>query len=190
MAELKDYSGKFIPDLKYTDFSKEFMAQLLTEYARLYVMADGVWYSLVQERYGPKVPSDIDYDVWVNKLPVYETRGILKVLNLKTNTVADWMKVLQLIPGFSYNLFPHEIDIKNENHAVVTVRDCPALIRFEKREPEKIVHICQELELPSAIAYVKQFNPDIEVTMPIMPPRKSPKDICCRFEFKLKPKKK
>ncbi|MFC1944878.1 hypothetical protein ACFLX5_05305 [Chloroflexota bacterium] len=68
---------------------------------------------------------------------------------------------------------------------MITVRDCPSLIHFETKEPEKIVPICQGLELPSVQAYAKRINPDIVVTMPIMPPRKSSNDICCQFEFKL-----
>ncbi|MFC1944877.1 DUF6125 family protein [Chloroflexota bacterium] len=112
MAELKDYSGDFIPNIKYEDFSKEFMARLLTEYARLYLLADGLWYSLVQKEFGPEVPYNIDYDMWVDKLPLYETRGIRQVLNLKKNNVEDHMKLLQLIPAFAYSLFPKEIELK------------------------------------------------------------------------------
>ena len=45
MAELKDYSGNFVPSVRYEDFSKEFLARLLVECARCYIMADGLWYT-------------------------------------------------------------------------------------------------------------------------------------------------
>jgi hypothetical protein len=188
MAELKDYGGDFIPSVKYEDFSKEFLARLMVEYARCYIMADGLWYTAVKERLGPEVANAIDYDMWVNKFPPFEAARTLRILNLKGNDVADAIKFWQLAPSFPQGMFDYEIDLKNRNHAVLTIKHCPALLRFESKEPERIEPICQVMELASAKAYAKQINPDIIVTMPKMPPRKSPDEICCQFEFKLEPK--
>jgi hypothetical protein len=185
MAELKDYGGGFIPNVKYEDFSKEFLARLLVEYARCYIMADGLWYSAVKEKFGPEAAYAIDYDMWVNKFPPFETARILSVLNLKGNEVADVMKFYQLTAMVPHGMFDYDIDLRKRNHAVLTIRRCPALLRFESKEPEMIEPICQVMELASAKAYAKQINPDIVVTMPKMPPRKSPDEICCQFEFKL-----
>lgn len=189
MAELKDYSGDFVPNVRYEDFSKEFLAQLLVEYARCYIMADGLWYSAVRERFGTEAANAIDYDMWVNKFPPFETARVLSVLNLKRNDVADAMKFYQLAAMFPHGMFDYDIDLKNRDHALLTVKRCPALLRFERKEPEMIEPICQVMELASAKAYAKHINPSIVVTMPKMPPRKSPDEICCQFEFKLERKK-
>lgn len=189
MAELRDYSGDFIPNIRYQDFSKEFLAQLLVEYARCYIMADALWYTAVKEKFGREAALALDYDMWVNKFPPFETARIMSVLNLKNYDVADAMKFYQLAAMFPHGMFDYEIELKNRNHAILTVKHCPALLRFEKKEPEMIGPICQVMELASAQAYAKHINRDIVVTMPKMPPRKSPHEICCQFEFKLEPKK-
>ena len=190
MAELKDYGKDFVPNVRYEDFSKEFLARLLVEYARCYIMADALWYSAVQEKFGPEVAFAMDYDMWVNKLPQFEAARTLKVLNLKGNDVAEAMKFWQLAPSFPHGMFDYDLDLKNRNHALLTIKNCPALVRFETKEPERIESICRVLELASAKSYAKAINPDIVVTMPTMPPRKSPNDICCQFEFKLEAKRK
>jgi hypothetical protein len=188
VTELKDYSGEFIPNVRYEDFSKEFLARLLIEYGRCYIMADALWYTAVKERFGREVANALDYEMWVNRFPPFETARILSVLNLKNRDVADAMKFWQLAAMMPHGMFDYEIDLKSNNHAILTIKRCPALIRFETKEPEMIEPICQVMELASARAYANEINPNIVVTMPKMPPRKSPDEICCQFEFKLEPK--
>ncbi|MFC1944820.1 DUF6125 family protein [Chloroflexota bacterium] len=185
MADLKDYSGKFSPELKYDDFSKDFLSRLLVCYARCYIMADALWYTSVQEKFDSEVADEMDSDMWINRFPVSEVREMAKVLDLRGDTVADAMKFFQLAPMFPQGMFERDIEIINDKHAVITIRDCPTLRRFERKEPQRIVPICQVMEPASASAYARQLNPGIVVTMPIMPPRKDPHDICCQFEFKL-----
>ncbi|MFC1943947.1 DUF6125 family protein [Chloroflexota bacterium] len=185
MDGLKDYSGDFIPKIKYEDFSREFLARMLVEFGRCYIMADAQWYAAVKERYGEDVAYEMDYNMWVNILPPYEAARTLRALNLQGNDVADAIKFWQLAPSFPQDMFEYDIELKNRNHALITIHRCPGLLRFESKEPERIPSICQVLEPASANAYAKAINPDIVVTMPTMPPRKSPDDICCQFEFKL-----
>ena len=65
----------------------------------------------------------------------------------------------------------------------MTVMKCRTLDYFEKAEPERIVPMCQHLEKPVIEKYM--INPKIKVTPLVLPPRKSPEDIACRWEFKL-----
>ncbi|MFC1944374.1 DUF6125 family protein [Chloroflexota bacterium] len=189
MADYRDYSGDFNPNIKYEDFSKELLAKLMTEFARCYIVAGEWWYEAVTEKFGPDAAYDIYSDMWINKLPMFEVARTVKYLNMKGNDVADLMKFYQLAPSFPKVMFDYDIDLKNRNHALMTVTHCPGLLLYESREPDKMVSICQVMELASATAYAKSINPDIVVTMPKVPPRQSPDDVCCQFEFKLEPKK-
>ena len=47
MEEMKDYSGPFKPDLKYEDFSKEFLISLIRRYAAGYLKLGEFWYEKV-----------------------------------------------------------------------------------------------------------------------------------------------
>jgi hypothetical protein len=50
--ELKDYSGKFMPGVAYTDSSKEMLAKFLKVYAKLYVLKDGLWHIKARQELG------------------------------------------------------------------------------------------------------------------------------------------
>jgi len=52
MEELKDYSGGFKPDLRLQDFSKDRLVELWHTACRLFVLIDGLWYSLVSDKFG------------------------------------------------------------------------------------------------------------------------------------------
>ena len=77
------------------------------------------------------------------------------------------------------------MDIKNDNHAILTVRTCPTLLSLEKegkgRERQQCHLVCSKA-LGSNASY---FNPNIKVTPPKLPPRESNDDICCQWEFRL-----
>jgi hypothetical protein len=69
MAELKDYSGPFNPDLRFEDFSKETLVKLLKEYSRLYLILHGSWHTLVRERFGDRANIDLDCSQWMLSAP-------------------------------------------------------------------------------------------------------------------------
>jgi len=52
MEELKDYSGGFKPDLRLQDFPKDRLVELWHTACRLFVLIDGLWYSLVSDKFG------------------------------------------------------------------------------------------------------------------------------------------
>jgi len=54
MEERNDYSGSWIRNFRYEDFSKELLGKLLCEYGRLYELMDGLWYTTVAEEVGPE----------------------------------------------------------------------------------------------------------------------------------------
>ena len=50
MAELKDYSGPYVPNLKYEDFSKEVLVKLLKAYSRECNVLPAYWAEEVRKR--------------------------------------------------------------------------------------------------------------------------------------------
>jgi len=57
----------------------------------------------------------------VNKFAPSEIAIILRVLNLKGNDLADATKFCQLTPSLPQGVFDYEIELKNRNHALLTV---------------------------------------------------------------------
>jgi len=63
MANLTDYSGGLKPDLKYEDFSKDTLAQLLYQFARVTNVLDGEYTTEIMVRHGQEEALDSQHKV-------------------------------------------------------------------------------------------------------------------------------
>jgi hypothetical protein len=184
MAELTDYSGPYKHDLRFEDFSKDFLIKMMTQWQRAYLRLSSIWYEKVMEKFGMNAADDCNLDVWLTVgqkvVPKFAKMG-----NVQPNTVLDALKIVQLAPDshVGSQLFAGELDIKNENHVITSTTKCAVLEFFEKAAPERIEYFCHKLEPQVMEAYFN--NPKIKVKPLKLPPRKSSEDICCRFEIKL-----
>lgn len=181
--EMKDYSGPFQPNLTFEDFSKEFLLKLMHVWQYGWLHMTEAWYNAVKQRWGVDAANDCETQAW-------ETIGervnprFPKVANIELNTVVDSLKCLQLpLDNTTGGLFPAEANIINPNHVIWTIPRCRSLEFFEAKEPERIKHVCHINEKRIIERYL--VNRKIKVTPLKLPPRKSPDDIACQWEFKL-----
>ena len=107
----------------------------------------------------------------------------MEALNITGNDVAAYAKTIQFLPSFAQGVYKYEWDLKNNDLGVLTVYDCPALTRLEQQNPEKIPDVCQWLELEAMKKYAKVVNPAIQIRALKTPPRQSPDEIACQWEF-------
>jgi hypothetical protein len=181
---LKDYSGPYKHDLKFEDFSKEFLIKLMKLWQGAYLGIQGCWYETVAEKYGPEVADSCSLAASLKQpervIPQYAELG-----NIKFNTVLDSLKAIQLAPDghTGSELFGGKVDIKNENHVIATTTKCVIVELLEKGAPEKIEHLCHVMEKPVMEKFLN--NPKIKVTPLKRPPRKDPNEIFCKWELKL-----
>ncbi|MDD5093162.1 MAG: hypothetical protein PHV74_02135 [Dehalococcoidia bacterium] len=99
--------------------------------------------------------------------------------------MAACLKFFQVAPGWAGF---HDLDYEliNKNHGVVTIKRCPALENFEKHYgEERIELVCHQLEADYMNDYTHFFNAKMKATPVLLPPRQTPRDIACRWEFKL-----
>ncbi len=182
MKKLSDYSGRFLPDLKPSDFSPDTLAQLLTLYSQLYIALDGFWYLVVKERAGDEEALACDLQAW-ERICKYEMAKIKRQLKIRGNDVVALMKALQVCPWFQP--MKCKMEIRNKNYGMFTVTYCPTLAALEEEGEGREGEICNLVEPRILGAYAASFNPDIEVKCLKSPPRKSRDDICCQWEFRL-----
>jgi len=97
VRDLKDYSGPFIPDLKRSDFSKEALVRAWEATSRCFVMIDGLWYTLIKEKYDEATAGKLDREIW-EKMTWKEIPAIQEALNIHGNDVEALFKVYQTIP--------------------------------------------------------------------------------------------
>lgn len=184
MAELKDYSGPFVPNLKYEDFSKEMLVKLLIAYSREINVLPTYWAEEVRKRLGVEAQKECLLSTWT-RIGKYETGWAMEAANIKGNDVEAYVKTCQLMGSFIQDYYRYEIDLKSKNDAILTVHYCPAFNAMEKGDPAWLDWICNTLELEGMKAYVKPVNPDIQVICLRAGPRNSPDQPHCKWEFKL-----
>ena len=98
MGVLKDYSGKFNPNIDFKDFSKEALTRLLNAYARLMLLVDAHWYKVMEEKLGEEEAMRCELPVWM-RMAYEETSHISKALNITGRDVESYFKIQQFIPG-------------------------------------------------------------------------------------------
>lgn len=183
MPELNDLSGPYKPNLQWSDFSKEFLIKLMGEWQYgIKVMTDALTYA-VSKRVGVdeamKVIMELGEHYWGTMVPRHA-----KLANYEMNTVVDCLKNPQLLfDGSTGSLYPLEDKIISPNHVIRTVHQCANLVELEENAPEMIGPFCTVMD---AFAFkVILNNPKIKITLLKPPPRKSPDDIACQWEFKI-----
>lgn len=183
-SELADYSGKFDPKFSYDKLSKETLLKLLKMYSQYMFRLDGFWYLAVMEKCGNDVAFDCDVKVW-ERLQPYETKAVSSLLNIQGNDVVTVMKFMQASLWTLVSYSDYVIDIKNNDHAVVTYRNCPILHAMEREGTGREKLICQEMEPKMFGIIAHHFNPKIKIIGLKVPPRTDYKDVCCQWQYKL-----
>lgn len=183
MPELNDYSGPFNPDLKFEDFSKDFLLRLMHLWQYAWLQMAGTWYDAIKKRWGDEAANECEQEAWVKMAERVNPR-YAKMANIQLNTVLDSLKAAQLPLDNSIGaLFPVEYEIKNPNHVIMTVKECRTLTYMERSAPERIYPLCHINEKPILEKYY--INPKIKLTPLKLPPRKSPDEIACQWDIKL-----
>jgi|MudIll2142460700_1097286.scaffolds.fasta_scaffold51318_2 hypothetical protein len=183
MAEQSDYSGPFDPQWSPEKLSREALLKLVKAYSEYIYRLDGSWYMTVKNRQGNDEAFACDRHVWEKKLQAYELKLMTGALNIRGDDVVAVMKFMQATPWAAVD--KREIDIKNNNHAVLTIHNCPTLSALEKEGTGREKLICDDLTTSLFSGIAHYFNPKIKVTGLKVPPRKAYSDCSCQWEFRL-----
>ena len=183
MEELNDYSGDFRPGLKLQDFSKEALERLFHATAKLYVGLDGLWHSLMREKFGEQMANELDSEIW-KRATALEVGRVREAMDIRGDDLVSFLKFLQVDPGAGGDVWPEcEWQLKDKDHAILTIKRCRGLDYYERHgDMAALLHGCgiEEWGLQGA---ARLFNPKIRVTCLKLPPRQSKDDITCRWEF-------
>lgn len=184
MAELKDYSSPFNPHLTFDDLSKDFMIKVIRIWQWAWIQMDAAWFENVREKVGQEIAYGCDLEMWLRCAERCNTR-YAKIAKIPLKNAVDCLKVLQLpLDNTMGAVYPTKHEIRDENHAVVTVQKCPSLEFCERNAPDRVVPMCVIME-PHLIHWYK-VNTDVMVAATSLPPRKGSEDIACQWEYSLR----
>ena len=182
MNGLRDYSGTFNPKIRIEDFSKDTLGKLAKLYSKLLIGVDGFWYLAVKENLSDEMATACDLWAW-DKYIRYEISHLTRLLNIKGT------KVVSLLKAFQFSAWlqncQYKVEAKDDNFAVLTIAFCPTLSALEREGEGREKKFCESVEPSMFKMYANYFNPDIEVRPLKLPPRKSKKEICCQWEFRM-----
>jgi len=181
LKELRDYRGDFDPDLRFEDFSKATLVQLLELYSRLMIGLDGFWYLGMMEKTSNEDARECDKWVWERVMKKYMVGEIAEILDVHGEDVVDFMKLLQARP--MHLVLEEEIEVIDRNDAVLTVTHCPTLEALEKEGEGRDASHCELACTHMRRRHAQLFNPDIEVRCLKMPPREGKDDVFCQWEY-------
>lgn len=182
MADLKDYSGPLKLDLKLEDFSKEFLVKLAKEWQGACLRLDEIFFNLVKERLGQQAADEIELETWA-KLAKVNVPRIAKLANIQVRDIVDYQKLSQLLVEGLFFQPTTDVEIISRDHVKLTVHRCLNLEYFEKHDPSRIIPICHKLEVAMFSEYIHVLLPDAKVNCLKLPPRKSPAEIACQWEY-------
>jgi hypothetical protein len=184
MAELKDYSGPYKPDLKLEDFSKESLIRLYKAACKDYLGIDGIWLGLLRQKLGEKTAFDYDVEVWEGGTKG-EVRRTREALNIWGEDVEAVMKYIQTSASLG-GLFDIDTELIDKTHGRYTITYCHALEYFEKHGDDKLLtQACEGLCIPYNQRSADWFSPKIKWVPVKLPPRKSKDEPACVWDIYL-----
>jgi hypothetical protein len=146
------------------------------------------WATQITVRYGLDVMFDIQWTLWGETVLPGVKKLKAEYLGITGNTVADWMKDLQLdataLPGKAFDL---SFEMPEPEVGIMTFNRCVAVDQWEAMgRPDILEKNCHSTCPKSMIVTTAMYNPNMKVDILAIPPRKDPDDVCCKWQFSMR----
>jgi len=140
---------------------------------------DGLWFTLVESKFGLDVALEIDVEVW-RRLCLIQAKRIQKYFPLdKGSSIRNLVKVVELDPLLAVYK-PKTVQL-SDNHAVLRLTDCPpqkARIRDGRGE-----FPCKPVGVALFTSYAEVIDPRVKVSCLACPPDAHPEEFWCEWQF-------
>jgi hypothetical protein len=182
------YTGLFTPRAHAVDLTKQQLVMwFLGSHEYLLQCIEG-WAAQIVVRYGLDVMFDIQWTLWGDTVLPGVKKLKAEYLGITGNTVEDWMKDLQLdataLPGKAFDL---SFEMPEPDVGIMTFNRCVAVDQWEAMgRPDILEKNCHSTCPKSMIVTTKMYNPNMQVEILAIPPRKDPDDVCCKWRFSMR----
>ncbi len=182
------YTGLFTPDARTVELSKpELVTWLLGSHEYLLQCIEA-WATQITLRYGLDVMFDIQWTLWGDSVLPGVKKLKAERLGITGNTVADWMKDIQVdataMPGKAFDV---SFEMPEPEVGIMTFNRCVAADQWESMgRPDILEKNCHSTCPKSMIVTTKLYNPNMKVEILAIPPRKDPGNVCCKWRFSMR----
>jgi len=166
-----------VHEVDFDSLPRETLVKLLKLYSRLFLALDGFWFLALKEKSGYDIALEVDTKAWEGYFP-YEAKKVRAALGIEDTSmvgIVDTLKYSAFVPCMT-----HVIPEATEDKSVFACYNCPSLTAMERAGyPPTCVPVGQKV----FEAYARAINPRAKVRFLEGPPRKSPSDVSCKWEF-------
>jgi hypothetical protein len=182
------YTGLFSPREGLADLSKEELVTWLLGSHEYLLQCIEAWATQVIVRYGLDVMFDIQFKLWGETVLPGVKKLKERYLGITGNTVADWMKDLQMdataLPGKAFDV---AFEMPEPDVGIMTFNRCVAVDQWEGMgRPDILEKNCHSTCPKSMIVTTKMYNPNMKVDIMAIPPRVEPGNVCCKWKFSMR----
>ncbi|MFH0914417.1 MAG: DUF6125 family protein [Chloroflexota bacterium] len=158
------------------------LAQLRETYSQSCYTIDGLWFSLVEQKYGTDSALAIDVEVWRLLGRIQAKRMIEKFAIRESNPLLTLIKALLMDPITP--IYKPVVPFLDENRAVFRITDCPP--QKARLKDGRGLFPCREVGLAYYGTYAEVVDPRIKLTCQACPPEKYDADRWCEWQFEIK----
>jgi hypothetical protein len=182
------YTGLFTADEAARDLSKPELVRWLLGSHEYLLQCIEAWATQITVRFGLDVMFDIQWTLWGETVLPGAKQLKSAYLGIAGNTVADWMKDLQVdataMPGKAFDL---SFEMPESDVGIMTFNRCVAADQWEAMgRPDILEKNCHSTCPKSMIVTTKLYNPNMKVDILAIPPRRDPGDVCCKWRFSMR----
>jgi len=161
--------------------SKEKLLNLFFLQIRNVWRVDGLYFLGIEKRFGTDAATEIDAGVW-EAMAAIEAKSLQKMFNVGENP--DIQTIMNLLCRSSWALDQPFKTVEVSNmRAILSIDRCRTQeTRLSKGLSE---FPCKKVRFGYLKNFGKALNPEVEVSCVVCPPDKHPKDLWCKWEFKL-----
>jgi hypothetical protein len=182
------YTGLFTPGPEMGELTKPQLVTWFLGSHEYLLQCIEAWATQITVRYGLDVMFDIQWQLWGDSVLPGAKRLKAEYLGINGNTVADWMKDLQVdataLPGKAFDL---SFEMPEPDVGIMTFNRCVAADQWEAMgRPDILEKNCHSTCPKSMIVTTRMYNPNMKVDILAIPPRKDPGDVCCKWRFSMR----
>ena len=182
------YTGLFTPRADTVELTKEQLVTWFLGSHEYLLQCIEAWATQIIVRYGLDVMFDIQFTLWGDVVLPGVKKLKAEYLGITGNTVADWMKDLQIdataMPGKAFDL---SFEMPEPDVGIMTFNRCVAVDQWEEMgRPDILEKNCHSTCPKSMIVTTKMYNPNMKVDILAIPPRVDPDDVCCKWRFSMR----
>jgi hypothetical protein len=182
------YGGLFTPRPDVAELSKQQLVTWLLGSHEYLLQCIEAWATQITVRYGLDVMFDIQWTLWGESVLPTVKQLKAEYLGITGNTVADWMKDLQVdataMPGKAFDV---SFEMPEADVGIMTFNRCVAADQWEQMgRPDILEKNCHSTCPKSMIETTRMYHPNMKVDILAIPPRRDPGDVCCKWRFSMR----